>query len=195
MTSSIISFNRPLVLSTFSPARRKLVADIGLVYRATSADIDETPLKGEHIKDYVRRLAEAKAIATGHESDDEVIIAVDTSIGLDNEIIGKATDEPHCRDILNKLSGRTHDVVSAIAVRDIKNNKITIEETITAVTFAKLSQQTVDWYVSTGEWQGKAGAYAIQGKGSALVTDVRGCYTNVIGISIPTLLHILGNIK
>jgi septum formation protein len=133
-------------------------------------------------------------MATKHLSNDEVIIAVDTSIGLDDEIIGKAADEEHCRRILNKLSGRTHDVASAIAVRDIEQNRIIIEQTTTAVTFAKLNGKTIDWYISTNEWRGKAGAYAIQGKGSALVTGVCGCYTNVIGISIPTLLHILENI-
>ncbi|MFH1830598.1 MAG: Maf family protein, partial [Pseudomonadota bacterium] len=187
----IIDFNRPLVLATASEARRKLVYDTGLRFTAFSVDVDETPLDGEQVAPYVERLAKTKAEAANPTSLDAVIVAVDTAIGLDGNIIGKPEDEAHARQILRLLSGRTHEVVSAIALSDIKNATIDTTVTITEVEFVDLSDQAIEWYIKTKEWKNRAGAYAIQGKGAALVLSVRGCFTNVIGISISTLLEML----
>ena len=190
----IIDFKRPLVLATASEARRRLVADAGIAFIPDKVDIDESPLAGEEVSTYVARLASAKAAAVVPPSLDAVIVAVDTAIGLDGKIIGKPRDEADARDILSRLSGRAHEVASAIAIRDAAGSAEAIELTKTEVSFVKLSVGTLDWYLSTGEWRGRAGAYAIQGKGAALIASVRGCFTNVIGISIPTLLKMLGEI-
>lgn len=187
----IIPQKRPLILATASEARRRLVSDAGLEFFPDVVEIDETSLAGESIDDYVLRLAKAKADACVPASLDALIVAVDTAIGLDGAIIGKPADEKHAREMLSLFSGRTHEVVSAIALRDVKNAAIDTDITRTEVRFDKLSKRAIDWYIETGEWKGRAGAYAIQGKGAALIAGVKGCFTNVIGISIPKLLRMI----
>lgn len=190
---SIIDFNRPLILATASEARRALVAAAGLKFIPDVVDVDESVLSGEDIKVYVERLAKAKALASVPSSLDAVIVAVDTAIGIDGEILGKPSDERHAREMLLKLSGREHIVASAIAVRDMQEAAIETQVTHTGVKFVTLTDHMIEWYIGTGEWKKRAGAYAIQGKGAALIEEIRGCFTNVIGISIPTLLSMLTN--
>lgn len=192
---AIISFTRPLILATASEARRKLVADAGLEFNSIAVDIDESPLPGEGVGAYVERLARAKAEAVVPPSLDAIIVTVDTAIGLGSEIIGKPRDESHARQIIGVLSGKTHEVESAIALRDVREATVKTELTITEVRFWDLSDEAIDWYIGTGEWKGRAGGYAIQGKGASLIESVRGCFTNVIGISMPSLLAMLGSVK
>lgn len=188
---AIINFHRPIVLATASEARKKLVADIGLNFSHFTVDVDESPLEGEPVGAYVERLARLKAEAANPSSLDAVIVTVDTAIDLNGKIIGKPKDADHARDILKALSGRTHDVASAIALRDIKNASIDTTITRTEVEFVNLTDQAIEWYIDTMEWKNRAGAYAIQGKGASLVSEIRGCFTNVIGISIPAFLGML----
>ncbi len=186
--------NSHLILATASPARRKLVADAGIAFIPDSVDIDESPAEREFVTDYVSRLARAKAQAVMPEVADALIVSVDTAIGLGGAIIGKPKGENHAREILNSLSGGTHDVVSAIAVRDDRGAGIISETTKTKVSFMKLTPEMMDWYIDTDEWKGRAGGYAIQGKGAALVENIEGCFTNVIGLSMPTLIRMLSSI-
>ncbi len=188
---AIIPFTRPLVLATASPARRRLVAEAGFSFIPDVASIDESPQDDEKVAAYVERLARQKAEAIVPPALDAVIIAVDTAIGIDGAIIGKPRDREDARAILKRLSGCEHQVASAIALRDIASATIDVEVTATTVRFSSLDDGMIDWYLATGEWKGRAGAYAIQGKGAALIDEVRGCFTNVIGISIPTLLRML----
>jgi septum formation protein len=192
---AIMECTRPIVLATASEARRKLVADAGIAFATRVVDIDETPRDDEDVSEYVSRLARAKAEAVVPPSLDAVIVAVDTAIGLDRRIIGKPRDEHHARDILRALSGREHEVASAIAVRDLETAEIAVERISTDVLFWKLSDAAIEWYIGTGEWKGKAGGYAIQGKGAALVESVSGCFTNVIGLSMPTFLRMLARME
>ncbi len=191
-TAAILSLNRPLLLATASPARRQLVADAGLAFTTQVVDIDESPRDDEAVAAYVERLARAKAEAVVPPSLDALIVTVDTAIGFAGRIIGKAVDTAHARAILSQLSGRTHEVVSAIAVRDLLAATIEVEVVRTVVAFSPLTDAMIEWYLATNEWKGKAGAYAIQGKGASLVAEVRGCFTNVIGFSMPALLKMLG---
>jgi len=190
----ILSMNSHLILATASPARRKLVADAGIAFIPDSVDIDESPAEREFVTDYVSRLARAKAQAVMPEVADALIVSVDTAIGLGGAIIGKPKGENHAREILNSLSGGTHDVVSAIAVRDDRGAGIISETTKTKVSFMKLTPEMMDWYIDTDEWKGRAGGYAIQGKGAALVENIEGCFTNVIGLSMPTFIRMLSSI-
>ncbi len=192
---AIIQFSRPLVLATASEARRALVADAGFEFETQVVSIDESPFSGEEIGAYVERLAAAKAEAAVPPSLDAVIVAVDTAIGLDGEIIGKPRDEAHAREILRVLSGRAHEVASAIAVRDLISAELKSEVTRTEVRFVHLGSHELDWYINSGEWRGRAGAYAIQGKGSSFVQEVRGCFTNVIGISMTALVKMLAEVE
>ena len=187
----IIAFTRPLVLATASEARRALVDATGIPHTTQIVQIEEAPLSCEPVTSYVERLARTKAAAAEASAPNAVIVAVDTAIGFNNSIIGKPRDKDHAREILEKLSGKTHKVVSAIAVRDLLTAKCDVEITSTEVDFALLSASTITWYLESGEWGNRAGAYAIQGKGAALISSVRGCFTNVIGISIPVFLKML----
>lgn len=190
----IIEFSRPLVLATASEARRALVADAGLKFTTMTVDIDESPKAGEEVGVYVERLACAKAEAVVPPSLDAVIVTVDTAIGLEGKIIGKPENEKHAREILRNLSGKTHEVASAIALRDVKEQAVRSALTMTEVRFWNLTDHAIDWYIETGEWKGRAGAYAIQGKGASLVQSVNGCFTNVIGISMPVLFEMLQSV-
>jgi len=192
---AIIDMKRPLILATASEARRRLVADAGLDFSHTTVDIDEAPLPGEEVGAYVERLARAKAEAVVPPSLDAVIVTVDTAIGLGSEIIGKPKDEAHARQIIRVLSGRAHEVASAIALRDVREASLKTELTFTEVRFWELSEEAIEWYIETGEWKGRAGAYAIQGKGASLVESVKGCFTNVIGISMPSLFGMLSTLS
>ena len=192
---AIIDLKRPLILATASEARRKLVADAGIEFSHTTVDVDETPLPGEEVGAYVERLARAKAEAVVPPSLDAVIVTVDTAIGLGSEIIGKPRDEAHARQIIGVLSGKVHEVASAIALRDVREAAVKTELTFTEVRFWDLSEDAVEWYIETCEWKGRAGAYAIQGKGASLVQSVNGCFTNVIGISMPSLFGMLSTVS
>ena len=188
---AIIEFTRPLVLASASPARRELLNDTGLKFATQVVAIDESVRAGEEVGAYCERLASAKALAAIPPSSDAVIVAVDTAIGLGGAVIGKPVDEKHAREILKQLSGMSHEVASGIAVRDVLKATMDTSVVLTEVKFVPLTDAMIDWYLSTGEWQGRAGAYAIQGKGAALIAEVKGCFTNVIGLSIPTLLKML----
>lgn len=188
---TMIGTTRPIVLATASSARRKLVFDLGLKFFTDVVDIDETPKPHEDVKEYVKRLSLEKANKVIPPSLDAIIVTVDTAICSDGMIIGKPRDELHAREILNLLSDRSHNVMSCIAIRDVSNASIETEITDTIVKFQKLSPEMIGWYISTNEWKGRAGAYAIQDKGACLVEEVHGCFTNVIGISIPTFLKML----
>jgi septum formation protein len=188
---AIIEFTRPLVLASASPARRELLNDTGLKFETQVVTVDESVRAGDEVGAYCERLARAKAVAANPPSNDTVIIAVDTAIGLGGAVIGKPADKRHAREILKQLSGRSHEVASGIAVRDVLKGTIATSVVRTEVVFSPLTDAMIDWYLSTGEWHERAGAYAIQGKGSALIASVNGCFTNVIGLSIPTLLKML----
>jgi septum formation protein len=189
--SSLLKVKRSIVLATASRARRKLVADAGIEFDAASTSIDETALPGEDVSAYVDRLAREKAKAAAKRYRGAVIIAVDTAIFLGGEIIGKPKDRRDASRILRSLSGRQHEVITSIAVMDAKTMRVDTEVTHSRVRFIGISDQALRWYLSTNEWKGKAGAYAIQGKGAMLIDGVEGCITNVIGISMPSLMRLL----
>ena len=117
------------------------------------------------------------------------MLGADTDVALDGEVLGKPRDAAHARDLLGRLAGRRHEVVGGIAVAE--HGAITVEDVVvTAVDFRALDPATIDWYVATGEWEGRAGGYAIQGKGAALVAGIEGDYLNVVGLPLARLLEL-----
>jgi septum formation protein len=117
------------------------------------------------------------------------VLGADTDVALDGEVLGKPRDAAHARDLLGRLAGRRHEVVGGIAVAE--QGAITVEDVVvTAVDFRALDPATIDWYVATGEWEGRAGGYAIQGKGAALVAGIEGDYLNVVGLPLARLLEL-----
>lgn len=174
-----------LVLASASPRRRMLLASAGVSFEVRPADIDERVHPGEDPRTYARRVAREKALAV----DAPRVLAADTVVALDERVLGKPSDADEARAILGTLSGRTHRVYTAVALR--VGARVHERLCATAVSFRALSAEEIDAYLATGEPFDKAGAYGIQGHGGALVDRVRGSYTNVIGLPLRETLALL----
>jgi septum formation protein len=179
-----------VVLASASPRRHELLTQIGVRFSVRVPDIDESPRPDEAPTDYVRRLASAKAAEVAGDSCDsgELVIAADTTVDLGAQILGKPLDDGDAAAMLRSLSGRTHQVHTGVAVR--RGAQELVEVCTTSVTFVALDDTMIDWYVSTGEPIGKAGSYALQGAGGALVRDVSGSVSNVIGLPLHLVIDL-----
>ena len=182
---------RPLIVATASPNRRAILADAGLAFETAVPETDESVRDGESPEQYVKRLAEAKARSVSGFDSNALILSADTCIDIEGDILGKPRDESHASEMLKRLSGKTHEVWGGIALRDDNVGKVDVRGLCTKVKFSKLSDEMIDWYISTGEPMNRAGSYAIQGKGRSLVESVEGCFTNVIGLSLPAVFEML----
>jgi septum formation protein len=154
-------------------------------------DIAERRAPGEPPHDYVRRLAREKAEAARRRHPDRVVLGADTIVVTDGDVLEKPVDDADAARMLERLSGRAHDVFTGIAIASASHAQ-TIEDVIaTRVWFVPLSEADVRWYVATGEPAGKAGAYAIQGLASRFVSRIEGCYANVVGLPVAAVLQSL----
>jgi septum formation protein len=173
-----------LVLASASPRRLELLRQIGIVPDAVDpADLDETPLPGELPPSHVLRLAEAKARAVSPRHPGAFVLAADTVVACGRRILPKAEDVPTARACLTLLSGRRHRVYGGIALIT-PNGDITRRRVLSQVAFKRLSAAELQAYLDIGEWQGKAGGYAIQGKAAALIPWISGSYSNVVGLPL-----------
>ena len=179
------------VLASRSPRRIELLTRAGVTVTVDPADIDESQFPGESATGYVSRMAASKLSAVVDRHHGATVIAADTTVDLDGEILGQPADDDDARRILGQLSGRTHTVRTAVAVGhpDGTTAHCVVE---TLVTFRPLGARDISWYVATGEPAGKAGAYAVQGLGMALVSSVRGSLSNVVGLPVGETLALLG---
>lgn len=174
--------SRRLVLASASPRRRELLSRIGMNdFTVEAADIDETPLAREVPRDYARRMAREKALAL--PPSDAFVLAGDTVVACGRRILPKAEDEATARACLALLSGRRHRVLSAIALRTPDG---TVHERLseTIVRFKQLSTEEIDAYLAGGEWEGKAGGYAIQGSAEGLIAWISGSHSGVVGLPL-----------
>ena len=182
-----------LILGSGSPRRRELLAQLGVVADdIRPPDIDETPLKNELPRPYCVRLAREKALAVQADADD-IVLCGDTTVALGRRILGKPEDAGEAAQFLHMLSGRRHRVITAIAVRH--GDKIWQRDVVTQVKMKNLSDAEVNWYLSTNDWQGKAGGYGIQGPAGALIPWISGSFTAVVGLPLAetaTLLRAAG---
>ena len=171
-----------LILGSASPRRLELLAQIGIVPDAVRpADIDETPLKGELPRAYVRRLAVAKAAAISAE-DGDVVLCADTTVAVGRRILEKPADRAEAERFLTLLSGRRHQVITGVAVRC--GERQTSRDVVTRVRFKRISDAEMTAYLDSDEWQGKAGGYGIQGRAAALIPAINGSYSNVVGLPL-----------
>lgn len=180
-----------VVLASASPRRLDLLSQIGVHFEVRVPEIDESPIDGEEPTAYVRRLAIAKADAVA-AAPDELVIAADTTVDLESIIMGKPSDDREARSMLRRLSGHTHRVHTGVALR--LADRAIAEVCTTSVTFVTLDEATIDWYVATGEPLGKAGSYALQGAGAALVSGVDGSVSNVIGLPLHVVVDLAGRL-
>jgi septum formation protein len=188
-----------LVLASASPRRHELLRSVGLEFDVMPADIDESVRPGELPAAYVVRLSREKAaVVAGRLGADAIVVAADTTVDVDGQILEKPIDAADARRMLGLLSGRTHLVHTGVAVLRTSEassavgsggtGSVVVE---TAVEFVALAAEIVEWYIATGEPFGKAGAYAIQGAGGALVRRLDGSVTNVIGLPLAETLDLL----
>lgn len=170
-----------LVLASASPRRAELLSQIGLTFITRPVGIDETVRASEPASAYVERLAREKALAAAGDAG-ELVIGSDTSVVLSGEILGKPVDAADASATLMRLSGQTHQVMTAVAL--VRDGVCTACVVTTAVTFRSLSEQEIQAYVATGEPMDKAGSYGIQGLGGIFVKEIRGSYSSVVGLPL-----------
>ena len=181
-----------LVLASDSPRRAEVLADAGFAFEAAAAGVDESRREGEPAEAYVRRLAEAKARAVSARiTPPAMVIAADTAVVVEGELLGKPASAEDAGEMLRRLSGGTHQVLTGLAVLRLPEGAARVEIETTQVTFALLTETEIEAYVASGEPLDKAGAYAIQGRGGRFVARVEGCYFNVVGLPLARLYRIL----
>jgi septum formation protein len=189
-----------LILASASPRRRELLAQAGLKFTVAAANLNEDLLPDEAAAAYVQRLAEEKAQAVwnAHQSSDTkdnplMVLGADTCVVCDGHILGKPADTTDARRMLELLSGRTHAVLTGLAV--ISGRKIVRDVEITQVTFNQLNDREIAQYIAAGEPLDKAGAYAIQGYAARWIPRIEGCYFNVMGLPIARTVALLAEVQ
>jgi len=177
-----------LILASASPRRAELLTRLNLTFEVAPSDVDESFSTQDNPFDLVRRLSTSKAEAAAQNRPDAMVLAADTVVVYRDEIMGKPKSKEENLEFIARLSGRSHAVFTGHTL--LLGDKRADRVVQTAVRFRKLSDGEVERYVATGEGLDKAGGYAIQGYGSALVREVRGCYFNVMGLSVPNVVEL-----
>jgi septum formation protein len=178
-----------VILASASPRRRQLLLLVGIDHEVRPAHVDESLLPGEAPVAHAERLARAKAHEIAQREPEAVVIAADTIVVVDGDVLGKPRDAQDARAMLRRLSGRTHTVLTAVAVARGTRTESAVESV--AVTFRPLSDVEIDAYIATGEPMDKAGAYGIQGYGATIVERVDGDYFSVMGLGLRRLVELL----
>ena len=181
-----------LILASASPRRLALLAQVGIApAQVVPADIDESPRKGEKAEDYAKRIAREKAQAVAAKHPNAIVLAADTVVACAARILPKAEDEKTARDCLRTLSGRRHRVLTGVCI--IGGGKTRELLVTTRVAMRRLSPAQIDAYVTSGEWSGKAGGYAIQGKAEAFIPWINGSFSNVVGLPLSETVNLLSS--
>lgn len=181
-----------VVLASSSPRRRELLNLIGIAHEVRPANIDETKRPRESPRNHAERLAREKASAVVARDPDAVTIGADTIVVIDRKVLGKPVDSREAARMLGMLSGRSHTVITAVAVARGDQLESAVEEV--RVKFRRLSDDEIEAYIATGEPMDKAGAYGIQGFGATIVESVEGDYFAVMGLPLVRLVRLLGNV-
>lgn len=200
MAHSELFANLPrLVLASASPRRAALLSQIGLTFEVRPSDVEEPLLSGP-AAEVTQKLALLKADAVARQYADAIIIGADTLVSLEGELLGKPTDDAHAREMLMQLSGTRHEVVTGVALivadsssrRSLQSRRVSREIVWTETTnvyFREVRSTEIAAYIASGEASDKAGAYGIQGRGAAFVKRVEGCYFNVVGLPLASLVE------
>ena len=179
----------PLLLASTSPQRRAILEQLGIPFEAVAPEYHEHDAPGASPVELVREHALGKARSLAAQAAGRPVLGVDTTVVLEGRSYGKAADAAGAADMLRAFSGRTHEVVSGLCLRTAEWE--VVEHETTAVAFRALTERDVAAYVASGEWEGRAGAYAIQGLGARLVERIEGYYLNVVGLPAALLVRLL----
>jgi len=179
----------PLILASASPRRKRLLEGLGLEFSVIVSDVDETPVPGEKPEAMCLRLAMEKAAYIAKRAPESLSLGADTSVIVDEMILGKPENEQEAAGMLKTISNRWHTVITAFALQCPQRN-IDVGRVVKSRVFIRpLNDEQIRWYISTGEPMDKAGSYAIQGVGAALVSEVKGSYTCVVGLPLAELVE------
>lgn len=183
-----------IYLASASPRRQELLRQLGIAFDVVVTDVPETPTPGETARAYVQRLARTKAEAGARLVRERglpvhPVLGADTEVVIDGEILGKPTDATHGRAMLKRLAGRTHDVLTAVAL--VANGSVRTALSETRVTMARMTDAEIDAYWSSGEPADKAGGYAIQGRAAAFIERIEGSYSGVVGLPLYEVVRLL----
>ena len=182
-----------LILASASPRRAEILTAVGWEFEKQIADIDETELPGEKPEDYVQRLAREKAEVVAKKHIGALVLGADTTVVIENQIIGKPTDSDDARRMLQMLSGNWHEVLTGIAL--VKMTKENLETKVdlqkTRVKFAELADAEIEFLIERGEPLDKAGAYAVQAQAALFIEKIEGDYWNVVGLPVSLVYELL----
>ncbi len=185
-----------LVLASKSPRRAEILAGVGWQFEAIAANIDESRRPGEDPLNYVKRLATTKAETVGTQFSEGLVLGADTVVVIDSEILLQPHDDDDARRMLGLLSGKWHEVLTGVALMRAGDRlQLQVAVETTRVRFAELSADEIDWYISTGEPRGKAGAYGIQGKAALFIEEIQGDYFNVVGLPVRLVFELVGKLQ
>jgi septum formation protein len=175
---------RPLILASSSPRRAEILTAVGWPFEAQAAHIDETRLEGEGPEDFVGRLARGKAERVAGTRLFGLVLGADTTVVVDGRILEKPRDEEDARRMLRLMSGRTHEVLTGVALVSAESGRAALGLERTRVRFAEMTDEEIAWHVETGDVLDKAGAYAIQGRAALFIEAIEGDYWNVVGLPV-----------
>jgi septum formation protein len=184
-----------LILASTSPRRAEILHDAAFSFIVVSSAVDETPFPGETPTDHVQRLADAKAeLVAARTTGPAIVLAADTVVTLEDRIFGKPRSTDDARHMLEKLSGRTHSVLTGVTLVRLPDAERRRFVEITLVHFSQLSPEEITRYLATGESHDKAGAYAIQGRAGRYIPRIEGCYFNVVGLPLAHVTEALAEL-
>ena len=179
----------PILLASTSPQRRAILEQLGIPFEAVAPRYEEDDPPGASPVQLVRAHAAGKARSVGRGAGDRPVLGVDTAVVLDGRTYGKPGGAEEAAEVVSVLGGRTHEVVSGLCL--LTPGWEEVEHAVTRVTFRRLTPRDIASYVASGEWEGRAGAYAIQGIGAALVERIEGDYLNIVGLPAALLVRLL----
>ena len=188
----MVEMVQPLVLASQSPRRKELLEVLGIPFSIVVPETDERPQAGESPEDYVVRVAREKALDVSSRVVDSVVLSADTVVTIDGHILGKPRDRRDAIRMLTQLSGREHQVFTAVCVLDQRDDQIREAVEKTAVSFRQLTGLEIEGYVERENIMDKAGAYAIQGFASVFIPRISGSYSNVMGLPLAMVYELLG---
>ena len=179
-----------LILASGSPRRKELLTAAGWPFEAITAGIDESLKPDEDPATYVQRLALSKAKAVAEKLNHGLVLGADTTVVVDNHILGQPVDDADAKRMLQLLNGKWHEVLTGVAVVRV-GGESRVEYETTRVRFAEMSEPELDWYISTGEARGKAGAYAIQGAAGLFIEEIQGDYFDIVGLPLRLVYELI----
>ena len=182
-----------MILASGSPRRQEILKEVGFNFKVVVPEIEEVSKEEEPVKK-ILDISRKKAMSVGEKYTNEYVLSADTVVVVDNKILGKPKNVEEAREYLSLLSGREHEVITAYTFMSIEKNNFLSDYSVSKVKFYKLDEETINWYIETGEYKDKAGAYGIQGKGRVLVENINGDFFSIMGFPVASFVNKLKEI-